>query len=71
MSFRSYYSSNGVFQAKLCPVSSVITVLKAIDCANAGYIVWSAISGIFSGLYTILEEVGGDTYSNFLAFAKA
>ena len=62
--------SYALLKAGLCPVGNVIAVLKAIDTSRAGYIVWSAIAGVFTGLYTVLEEIGGDTYANFLAFAK-
>lgn len=50
---------------------SVVAILKSIDPGAADSTVWSAISGVLSSLQTILEEVGGEAYDNFSAFAKA
>lgn len=51
------------------PVETVIDILKALTNEDSE-IVWSAIGGVLSGLYNLIEDLGGDIFYHFKEFGR-
>lgn len=52
-----------------CKVETVANLLRAYEEEDC-YTVWAAVAGVLNGLNILLEEIGGDCYTSFFAFAQ-
>jgi len=63
--------SYALAKAGLAPLETVVEVLRAFENEESS-IVWSAMAGVFNGLYVLMESMADGTpvFENFVAFGK-